>query len=81
MYITPVRLSIKTLIVRYPGIMKAFLILILPSILSAQIFSFGVKGGLPMTPTYDTQFEGSRFFAGTVVFEIDRKSTRLTPVT
>jgi hypothetical protein len=52
--------------------MKAFLFLILPSILSAQMFSFGAKGGLPLTPTYDSQFEGSRFFAGTVVFEMKR---------
>jgi len=52
--------------------MKAFFVLILPSILSAQIFSFGVKGGLPLTPTYDSQLEGSRFFDGTVIFEMKR---------
>jgi hypothetical protein len=51
--------------------MKVILVLI-SSILSAQIFSFGVKGGLPVTPTYDTQFESSRFFAGTVDFEVKR---------
>jgi hypothetical protein len=72
MYTTAAGLSIKTLIVRYAGVMKAFLFLILPSILSAQIFSFGAKGGLPLTPTYDSQFESSRFFEGTAVFEMKR---------
>jgi len=71
MYTTASDLSIKTLIVRYAGGMKAFLVLI-PSILSAQVLSLGVKGGLPLTPTYDSQFEGSRFFEGAVSFEMKR---------
>jgi hypothetical protein len=48
------------------------LLVLLPTVLSAQIFSFGVKGGLPLTSASDSQLESSRSFYGTVDFEMKR---------
>ena len=41
--------------------MRVLFIYLFPSLLSAQIFSFGVKDGLPLTSTSD--FRGSRSFS------------------
>lgn len=52
--------------------MKLLIACSLPTILSAQIFSFGVKGGLPLTSVSDSEIEGNRAFYGTVDFEMQR---------
>lgn len=52
--------------------MKVFFVFIFPLALSAQMFSFGVKGGLPLTSTSDSQIEYSRAFFGPVDFEMQR---------
>jgi hypothetical protein len=51
--------------------MKA-LIFILPSVLSAQILTFGVKGGLPLTSTSNFEPTNGRIFEGTVYFDMKR---------
>jgi hypothetical protein len=52
--------------------MKYFFFAFFPVLLSAQIFSFGAKGGLPLTAASDSQLEGNRSFEGTVDFVMPR---------
>jgi hypothetical protein len=52
--------------------MKSALLLFVPSLLSAQLFSFGVKGGLIATPASEAAIVENRFFFGTTDLLLNR---------
>jgi hypothetical protein len=52
--------------------MRIVILFALPSLLSAQFFSFGVKGGLPVTAASDAGRLCGRFFCGTTDFLLNR---------